>query len=379
MSISLTDILRLVGQLDDSVGPNSSRERFRSFLKDNIVDVGQLGDYIEECLRNKGPQYNRALQDLVNRLGIFLGFEVEFGRYQGVHGEIGFDGIWKSEDGFFIVVEVKTTDAYSIKTSILTGYIDALISDKKIPDWDSVVGLYVVGRVDSGLRELENSIIAEKRTQQLRIVTVESLLKLAEIKNEYDIENKDVLSILKPSGPRIDPVVDLISKVIAQTLSVEEISEENSSVIDVSEGDVEYWLTPVKDDENRTAIDVIKDLVEKHKVYAFADRTPGRKMIKPGDRICFYATQMGVVADAEVASKPVEKEHPAVHNKEHYRWVFDLKNVRVYSDNPVIIDNKLREKLDAFRNKDPTKGWAWFVQATRRVSKHDFELLTGSQ
>lgn len=43
-----------------------------------------LRDYVEECLRESGDQYNRALQDLANHLGRFLGFEVAFGRYHGV-------------------------------------------------------------------------------------------------------------------------------------------------------------------------------------------------------------------------------------------------------------------------------------------------------
>jgi hypothetical protein len=84
MSFALKEILGLVGKLDDTSGDETSRERFRVFLKENITEVGQIRDYIEECLRNSGDQYNRALQDLVNYLGHFLGFEVTFGRYHGV-------------------------------------------------------------------------------------------------------------------------------------------------------------------------------------------------------------------------------------------------------------------------------------------------------
>ena len=117
MSIALKQILDLVGKLDDTPGEVTPRERFRRFLKENITEVGQIRDYIEECLRNSGDQYNRALQDLVNYLGHFLGFGVTFGRYHGVQGQIGFDGLWKSPTSFFIVVEVKTTDVYAIKTA----------------------------------------------------------------------------------------------------------------------------------------------------------------------------------------------------------------------------------------------------------------------
>ena len=46
--------------------------------------------------------------------------------------KIGFDGLWKSPTRFFIVIEVKTTDIYAIKTATPIGYVDALISEKEI-------------------------------------------------------------------------------------------------------------------------------------------------------------------------------------------------------------------------------------------------------
>jgi hypothetical protein len=81
MTLTLNQILALVGKLDDTPGDETARERFRRFLKENVHEVGQIRDYIEECLRSSGDQYNRALQDLVNYLGNFLGFDVTFGRY----------------------------------------------------------------------------------------------------------------------------------------------------------------------------------------------------------------------------------------------------------------------------------------------------------
>ena len=103
-AISLRQILDLVGKLTDQPGGETPRERFRAFLVDNVREVGQIRDYIEECLRLSGDMYNRALQDLVNHLGRILGFEVQFGRYAGLRGEIGFDGYWKSPLGSHIVV-----------------------------------------------------------------------------------------------------------------------------------------------------------------------------------------------------------------------------------------------------------------------------------
>ena len=216
MSITLHQILSLAGKLDDVSGPETPRERFRQFLQANITKVGEVRDYIEECLRTSGDQSSRALQDLVSYLGHFLGFTVTFGRYQGVAGRVGFDGHWQSPSRFHLIVEVKTSETYAIKTATLTGYVDTLISGRQIPDWDHALGLYVVGRPDPELRQLENAITAERRTPQLRIISVESLLSLAELMTTYDVSHDDILAVLRPSRPTLDPIIDLMARLVAQ-------------------------------------------------------------------------------------------------------------------------------------------------------------------
>jgi hypothetical protein len=313
---------------------------------------------------------------LVNYLGHFLEFDVTFGRYHGVQGQIGFDGHWKSPGGFHIVVEVKTTEAYAIKTSALVGYIDELISEKKIPNWDNALGLYVVGRPDPEIRQLENAILAEKRTHQLRITSVESLLSLAEMMNEYDVSHQDILAVFLPSGPTIDPIIDLMARLVAQRQAEDVLPEKELLPQEPSEErELAYWLTPVKSDEKQTAEEVVQTLVGQEQIYAFGERTPGRKHLKPGDWICFYATGKGVVAHAKVVTKPEKKTHRKVSHPEIYPWIFALENPHLYLNEPVVIDVAVRNQLDAFRDRDPNKSWAWFVQATRRISQHDFEIL----
>lgn len=85
---------------------------------------------------------------------------------------------------------------------------------------------------------------------------------------------------------------------------------------------------------------------------------------------------MGVVAHAQIASYPEEGPHPGVRDSERYPWVFNLKNPKLYLDNLTVINAELRAKLDAFEDKDPGARWAWFVQATRSISRHDFMVLT---
>jgi hypothetical protein len=286
-----------------------------------------------------------------------------------------------------VVVEVKTTEVYAVKTSTLAGYVDALISEKIIPDREHALGLYVVGRTDPEINQLENAILAEKRTQHMRIISVDSLLSLAEMMTDYDVSHPDALALLRPSGPRIDQVVDLMARLVAQgkMTPVEEQTGSTRPADRLTEEQVAeplptvqtaYWLTPVRTDETRTAEECIQTLVGQEKLYAFGERTPGRKRIKPGDWICFYATAKGVVAHAKVATSPEKKAHPEVG--EDYPWIFSLESPKLYLDRPVAIDAAMRNQLNVFKGRDPEKSWAWFVQATREISEHDFHLLTAN-
>lgn len=215
-AIDLNTLLQLVGNLNDSTDKESASERFRNYLQSYVVGPSEAREYIEEALRHSGDQYNKALQDLINHLGHLLGFNVTYGRYRGVRGQIGFDGFWKSPTGKSIVVEAKTTDVYTVRTDTLLGYINSLVSDGRIKSGGEAIGLYIYGRFDSQTSQLENAITVENRRNQLRVVSVSALLDLLELKHKYGLTHESILGLLLPAPIRIDPIVDLIRGVVAQ-------------------------------------------------------------------------------------------------------------------------------------------------------------------
>lgn len=215
-SIDLDTLLELVGTLNDSGEKGSASERFRNYLRSNIVHSGDAKAYIEAALTHSGDQYNKALQDLINHLGLLLGFEVTFGRYRGVKSQVGFDGLWQSPSGWSVVVETKTTDVYTVRTDTLLGYINTLVSERRISGRDKAIGLYVYGRFDRQTSQLENAITVENRRDQLRVVSVPALLSLLGLKEEYGLSHESILGLLQPAPIRIDPTVDLISRVVAK-------------------------------------------------------------------------------------------------------------------------------------------------------------------
>jgi len=404
--ITLEQLLGLVGVLDDRPGDDTPRERFRNYLQTSVSAIGAVRDYIEACTRNKGAQFDHALQDLVNHTGTLIGFKVDYGRYRGTANEIGFDGIWRWND-FSIVVEVKTTDAFSIQTATVIGYVDRLISAGKIRDWDHAMGLYIFGRTDSQLTHLANSIIAEKRTHQLRIATIDDILSLAELVQDGFITADEAVALLRPAGVFVADTVRLLARIAAKTtdpsapvvegaVPVEQpttVKGATPAALPATQGKTTgsssqfvaserlHLLTPVRDEEDWTARDTIRLLLNAG-WYVFGESTPGRKRLKPGDRICFYETGVGVVAEAVVASHP-ERRPPAIKHAfktpEKFPWSFKVTDVRFFFETPVAIDVDRRAKLDAFVGRDPTRPWSWFVQGTRIVTEHDFEILVGRE
>jgi hypothetical protein len=397
--VSLHQLLSLVGTLDDAPGDDTPRERFRRFLSESLTSLGTVRDYVEACLTTSGIQYNRALQDLINHTGKLIGFEVEFGRYSGVAGKVGNDGLWRTDD-FVIVVEVKTTDVYAIRTSILMDYVNRLIEDGSVRDWDHALGLYVVGRPDAEIEQLESGIVAQKRTNQLRVATVNDILSLAEMVQLGHLSRDEAVTLLRPTSVRVGSTVQLLARIAStsaepadefpvapQTVSTPMPTPPTRSTRPtvrtrkmagtrtIRSADRLHLLTPVASDPEASAEETIRRLLDSG-VYVFGDRTTGRKQLKAHDRLCFYESGKGVVAAAEVASAAEHKIVPNVRHPERFPWSFRVRNVRYFFDNPVVIDAEFRAKLDAFADRDPEGAWAWLVQGTRKVTERDFKLLT---
>jgi hypothetical protein len=61
------------------------------------------------------------------------------------------------------------------------------------------------------VQQVHNAIIAEKVGDKMRIVSVESLLSLAELMSAFDFSHADALSVMRPSSPSVDPIIELIS------------------------------------------------------------------------------------------------------------------------------------------------------------------------
>lgn len=378
--IELYTLLGLVGTLDDSTDPGSASTRFRKYLRENVQQVGEVRAYVNDALAQAGDQFNKALQDLINHIGQLLEFDVRYGRYRGTKREIGFDGLWHSQTDWSLVVETKTTDVYTVKTSTLLGYINSLVSEGQIENPSNALGLYVYGRFDAQTSQLENAIIAEGRRERLRVISVDALINLLELKQEYDLDHETILSLLLPAPVRIDPLVDLIFDVVSQEKreAVEaKISKPVTELSPAADAQASaYYLLPAADSED--GMPVIENLhrwLDKE-LWGLGQRTGYRKSFAAGDHLCFYAVRIGIVAEAVIVSGSFElsrKENPSTVE---VQYAIRLKQVHWLKE-PVELTVEMRGQLGAFQGRDPNKGWAWFVQGTSKLTENDFNLLIG--
>jgi hypothetical protein len=204
-----------------------------------LLPLQSLADYAERCLTHSFTSSGLVLQDLMNEVGRRLDYAVTNGRYRGVAGQVGYDGIWKSPEGESIVIEVKTTDAYTIKLDTVAAYRDALIGQGLVTAKSSI--LIVVGRNDTG--ELEAQVRGSRHAWDIRIISVDALLKLARLKQETDDPEtaEKIRALFVPVDyTRLDGIIDLMFTAAADISSAGEMElDAQEPEVPASDADVE--------------------------------------------------------------------------------------------------------------------------------------------
>ncbi len=147
-------------------------------------------------------------------------------------------------------------------------------------------------------------------------------------------------------------------------------------------GDGQYWVLPAGNTKDTTAEESLRACLGR-RMWGMRASTPHRQSLRAADRVCFYASGVGVVATAVVAGRadqalrPEEMpEPPSDPTQPLYR--VPLADIR-WLPAPVPLDEALRSRLEAFRGRSMSAPWSWFIQTPSRLSEHDFQLLTAEE
>jgi len=171
------------------------------------LDLEQLKSWIKVCIENaSGYEKHRfafLLQEFVNIIGTRLGFIVSPGEWQ----KEGPDGLWERDDKK-IVVETKASSFY--------------LNFEKIMDY--IKSRKALGAIAVSSEFSKDKIAAVKGEYagKIRLVTIEGLTKLAELREKAVISLDSVFDILVPQETiQLDGLIELIHGIFVTKFEVE--------------------------------------------------------------------------------------------------------------------------------------------------------------
>jgi hypothetical protein len=191
----------------------------------NVAPIERLFDYARHCLESSFNKSGLVLQDIVNEFGRRLDFEVENGLYQGKRNAVGYDGIWRAKNEPDLIIEVKTTDYVTVRLEKIAEYKEKLLAESKVSKDASI--LIVVGREDTGA--LEAQVRGSRYAWDMRLISVERLIKLAQIREKSDDPStlNQIRQLLQPfEYTKIDKIIDVIFTTAVNVETQQEIEQE---------------------------------------------------------------------------------------------------------------------------------------------------------
>lgn len=236
-SLNLKQIVNIAG--DEYLESESAVNELREFF--SMIDIATMERLCHECYsKDKKLKFDArgfAFQDLINEMGRRLGYQVEHGLYKGKRNEIGFDGLWKSYDGCFIVMESKATGDYAFSPETVIRYRDSLITERGIPRSKCSI-LVVYGRDEKST--LRNSVKGSDGASIIRLISANALFQLVKIATETHtgIITKQITTLLRPSDYFVlDNLVELVfPQTDDQIDTIEEAEEESKEEKTLEQG-----------------------------------------------------------------------------------------------------------------------------------------------
>lgn len=386
MSFALQEILTLVGRLDDGPGFDTPRERFRRFLTERLTDVAGVRALLAQCQQGLGDQPARARHDLIVLLGVFLGFEVSFGGYEPPAGPPHLSGHWRSRRRARIVLDVRSEQTAGADVDELSRVVAELAANTP-PDLDERwVGLCVTTPFYAARRHLE-SLLAQRPSSDIRCVSVESLLWLADMVSADRLTHNDVLRLLT-SGPDSDFTIDLMRRMATGGASMPPESRETSgppqpsqpvqaesagplSIVDRSERrgrETDFWLASLVADETSSPEQLLDFVIRGRQLLGVSDSGPFPMPVHEGDWVCFYIAGTGIVGHAQFAGL-IPDASTVIRDAGRFTAVFQLKNVSIY-------DAPNRVSIESLGLQIPGRMPYDDGAVLAPISRRDYEALT---
>jgi len=350
MKLDLPELLTLVGRLDDAPGTDTPRDRYRRFLTRQLTTVQAVRDLLEQTQAALGDQHARARQDLALLLGRFLGFEVAFGTYESAPGAVRLEGHWRSRRRARIAIEVRGEQPAEAGVERLARTVSALSASLPADAGERWVGLCITTPFYAARRRLETQV-AHRTAGDIRCISLDSLLWLAEMSEAHRVDHDDVLRLLT-TGPDSDFMVELMRRLTETASSrpdaqlprtprpdseLPDATPRLSIVVKPDRAtDTGFWLATLGRDETATPEQLLDAVIARRQVLGVT-RAGAAGPAREGDWVCFYIDGVGVAGHARLALA-IADASAVIRGASRFTAVFRLENVTIYDVPNVVLD-----------------------------------------
>ena len=363
MSLSLAELLPLVGRLDDAPGFDTPRERFRRFLFERATDLAAIQPLIDECQRSVGEQHHRVLQDLIAVVGRVLNFAVTFGNYAGPADDVSSHGRWRSAGLLDVVLQIESDHTTANLEPLARAVAASRTADSGV---EFAIGLCVVGRQSAARGKLAK-LIGQSQFIDIRVVSVGSLLSLAAHVAAERVSHAEVVELLQTSAA-LDFMIDLVTRPDAGARPSESLAEVESQPVD-DDPRPAYWVAIVNGDSTVTPDRWLTSVIAERQVLALGGGDQGRDFGSPGDWVCFFLANRGIVGHAQLGYI-VDDGASVVRQGEKFGRVYRLAHLTLY-ERPVV------QALRAGRPFAlPASAASFAGSCLAPISRQDFMALT---
>jgi len=364
MNVTVSQVLAMVGRLDDSPGFDTPRERFRRFLVQRITDPQAARLVIQQCQQMSGEQNHRALQDAVVLTGRFLGFHTAFRQYQHDPGAAPISGEWESRRRLRVLLSLCTDQTAAIE---LEAFVQVVRNGlpAHLQATTPRVGLCIVSPLFAAKARIEEMLRA-RRHPELRIVSLPGILRMTEMVASGRMTHDDVLQVLNPDV-NLDALIDRFDVWTAPAHAETEHVGEDGDPRAAAAEETSCWVAAIQLDTSTPPGQFVESVIARRRILPINPASDVQRAVESGNSISVYIAGVGFVAHAKVAGVITEGS-PLVRHSEKFTQVVTLSDVAVYHV-PIGGPHELVRRIEATLSDGTTA-------VATPISRQEFDLVT---
>jgi hypothetical protein len=325
MNLTVSELLTVVGRLDDSPGVDTPRDRFRRFLTERMTDVQAAHAVIQECRQSIGEQHQRALQDAIVLIGKLLGFATTFGPYQHHPAAAPIAGQWEWRRRLHVTVAPCTGHMGMPELDALAKFVRG----ERPPRPGDVprVGLCVLTPTCATRIRIEETFRARTHAD-LRLTSVDGLLHMADMVASGVLTHDAMSQVLNPDT-HIDSLLKLLDRPAPVVLSNPEPVNPDPAPEHAVPPDGRCWLAVVRLPADTPPDQFVGSVIARRRLLGVTPASDVERPIDTGDWVGVCIAGEGCVADARVEDL-VTNGSGTVRDSERFAQVLRLTDVHVY-------------------------------------------------